>query len=135
MVQHEVERQEPPPGDFNGRLPAVTDVGNSQLAVDGLAEDAANMAAVSQGGGCHWSAGKTEIEKRVNKALRCGAAGSQENLGLVAGEQARVQADQRDPFGLLEGEAKGLQQFFSSFQVRKLHRFLWSVTSARSAWR
>ena len=50
MVQHEVERQEPPAGNLDRRLPAVTDVGDSQLAVDGLAEDAADMAAVNDGG-------------------------------------------------------------------------------------
>ena len=42
MVQHEVERQQPSPGNLNRGLPAVTDVGNSQFAVDGLAEDPAN---------------------------------------------------------------------------------------------
>ena len=45
----------------------------------------------------------------------------------VSGEQARVQADQGDPFGLLWGEAKRAQQFFPSLQVRKLHRFVGSA--------
>ena len=36
MVQHEVERQEPPAHNFNGSLPAVVDVGKVQFAVDGL---------------------------------------------------------------------------------------------------
>ena len=46
MVQHEVERQEPSPGDLNGCLPAVADVGKAQLTVDGLAEDAADSAGI-----------------------------------------------------------------------------------------
>ena len=39
MVQHEVERQEPPPDDFKRGLAGVTDVGNLQHFVDLLAQD------------------------------------------------------------------------------------------------
>ena len=46
MVQHAVERQEPPAHDFNGSLPAVADIVKAQLAVDGLAEDPVDAAGV-----------------------------------------------------------------------------------------
>ena len=46
MVQHEVERQEPPAHNFNGSLPAVADIVKAQFPVDGLAEDPVDSAGV-----------------------------------------------------------------------------------------
>ena len=46
MIEHEVERQQSPPGDFKRGLPAVTDVGHLQRSMDLLAEDATDEPAV-----------------------------------------------------------------------------------------
>ena len=117
MVHDEVERQEPPAHDLNGSLPAVADVGESQIAVDGLAEDPVDSPGVYGSGIDHRTAGYAGFEKCLNKTLCCTSGQSQESTGLVSGEQTRVQADQGDPFGLLPGETKRPQQFFSSLQV------------------
>ena len=47
MIQHEVERQQSPPGGFERGLPAVTGVGDLQIPVDLFAEDATNEPAIS----------------------------------------------------------------------------------------
>lgn len=47
VIQHEVERQQSPPGDFRRGLPAVTGAGDLQLSVDLLADDAADEPAIS----------------------------------------------------------------------------------------
>ena len=117
MVQHEVERQEPPAHDFNGRLPAVADVGKTQFAVDGLAEDPVDSPRVHGLGIGYRPAGYASVEKCPNKTLCCTSGQSQESTGLVAGEESGVQADQSDPLRLEAGETKRPQQFFSSLQV------------------
>ena len=117
MVQHEVERQEPPAHDFNGSLPAVADVGKAQLAVDGLTEDAVDSPRVYDLGIGYRPAGYASVEKCLNKTLCCTSGKSQASSGLVAGEKSGVQADQSDPLSLEAGEAKRPQQFFSSLQV------------------
>ena len=74
MVQHEVERQEAPPHDINGRLPAVADIGKAQLAVDCLAEDPVDSPGVHGCGVGYRPAGYAGFEKRVNK-IPCSAPG------------------------------------------------------------
>ena len=94
----------------------------AQLAVDGLAEDPVDAAGVYGLGVGYRPAGNAGCEKCLNETLGRPPGQSQESLDLVSGEQARVQADQGDPFGLLGGEAQRPQQFLPSHQVRKLHR-------------
>ena len=113
----------------------MADIGKAQLAVDGLAKDPVDPPAVYGLGVGYRPAGYAGFEKRANKIPRSARGQSQESTGLVAGEKSGVQADQSDPLSLEAGEAKRPQQFFASLQVREIHRFLWSVTSARSAWR
>ena len=62
-------------------------------------------------------AGKPGVEHPLNEAGGCGLAGSEESLDLVAGEKARMQADQGDPLGLSRSEAHRFQQSFPSLQV------------------
>ena len=69
MVQHEVERQQPSPGNLNGSLSAVTDVGKAQLAVDGLAEDPVDPAAVYGLGVGYRPTGNAGFEKCLNETL------------------------------------------------------------------
>ncbi len=127
MIEHEIERQQSPPGDFQRGRPAVADGGDLQLPVDLRAEDAANAAAVGDGLRRYRLVGNACPEQRLDKAVGAGLGVSEESLDLVPGEQARVQADQGDPLGLLPGEAKRPQQLFPSLQVRKLRRFLGSA--------
>ena len=117
MIEHEIERQQPPPGDFQRGRPAVTDGGDLQLPVDLLAEDPADPAAVGDGLRRYRLVGNACPEQRLDKAVGAGLGVSEESLDLVPGEQARVQADQSDPLGLLPGEAKRPQQFFPSLQM------------------
>ena len=135
MVQHDVERQEPPAHHFNGSLPAVADIGKAQLAVDGLAKDTVDSAGVYGLGVGYRPAGNAGFEKCLNETLRSPPGQSQESTGLVASEKSGVEAYQGDPFGLLPGESKRLQPFLPSLQVRILHRFLGWAASTRPAWR
>ena len=95
----------------------MADIGNAQLAVDGLAKDPVDPPAVYGLGVGYWPAGYARFEKRVNKIPRSARGQSQESTGLVSGEKSGVQADQSDPLSLKAGETKRPQQFFSSLQV------------------
>ena len=112
MVQHEVERQQPPSDDLNGGLPAVTDVGNVQGAVEGLAEDSANAPAVGDYFFRQGPAAPPDLEQSQDKAVGCGFGESKESLYLVAGEKSRVETYQSDPLRFVPGEAKRPQEFF-----------------------
>ena len=95
----------------------MADGGKAQLAVDGLAKDPVDSPGVYGLDVGYWPAGYASFKERVNETLRSPPTRSQESVDLVAGEDARVQAYQGDPFGLLPGDSNRLQQFFSSLQV------------------
>ena len=116
MIEHEIERQQSPPGDFQRGLPAVADVGDLQLPVDLLAKDPADPAAVGDGLRRYWLVGNACPEQRLDKAVGAGLGVSEESLDLVSGEQTRVQADQGDPFGLLPGNSRGFSSFSRPFR-------------------
>ena len=62
MVHHEVERQQPPTGNLDRGFPAVTDIGDSELSVDGLAVDAVNQPPIGDLFDYERAAGNSGIE-------------------------------------------------------------------------
>ena len=117
MIEHDIKRKQAPPGDFRWSLPAVTQVRNLQLPVDLSGEKVADVPTALVEVTGNGPTGKSGVEQPSDEAGGCGLAGSEESLNLVAGEQARVQADQGDPLGLSRGEANRFQPSFSSLQV------------------
>ena len=99
--------------------PAIPDVGNSQRLVDGLVGDPAGArGAVRRADtGYGFFHGKFQVHEALNEARDTRMVGVKKSGVLAAGEHAAVEADHRNPLGIVRAPTEGFQVFFPAAEV------------------
>ena len=118
VVDHVIERQEPP--EIDGRIgdPAVPNVGNPQFPIDALVGDPTGPRAVL--GGDDWNLlvhGKFQVHEALNKAPGP-AVMHVEIIGVLnAGEHTAMETDHRNPLGVFPAPPERFKVFFTLSQM------------------
>ena len=128
VLDHVVEREQAPHQHLGRGDPAVADVLGPERPVDCAPADPADFPAVEGVFGRQPPLGDV-----LHEAERLEAIDPEPVGDLISGEHAAVEADERDPLGLLSPPAERLERLLAALQMHD-HRSS-PVTSARSAWR
>ena len=98
---------------------AVPDDGNLQRLVDGLVGNPAceRLAVGWADAGNGFFHGMVQVPETLNEACAAGVMGVKKGGVLGAGEHAAVEADHRDPLGILRGPSEGFKVFFPASQM------------------
>ena len=121
VVDDVIQRQEPPKIGVGLRpVPAIPDVGNSQRPVDGLVGDSAcqRMAVAHANTGYGFFDGQFQVQEALNKTGTARMVGVEKRGVLGPGEHAAVEADHRNPLGIVRAPTEGFQGVVTAAQVR-----------------